>query len=218
MTTTLEHSPTPAIETQKQTRDGLIAVVEDLPLVRDPNMTTEERCSRCDRKNSVRMSHNLPLRDETFDDGERVRMVVGYDLDPDTTSGWQIRAVFHMDHPMLPKEKAAFPGSITALVQGTLEQTGWTYPNPLGESDEYTVGDRSVVRDVEIEWYSPEGEGEAPEPVNEADDEGIAEPQPDDPYTDWPDEENEWRAEIIRELGEENPAVEPYTADGEPGA
>lgn len=199
----LEHSPTPAIEDQEPTRDGLIAVVEDLPLVRDPNMIREERCSRCERKNDVRRRYDLPQRDATFDDGERVRMIVGYDPDPDTTSGWQVRAVFHIDHPMLPKEKAARPGAITAQVTGTLENSGWTYEDPFGEGDTHTNDDAAVVRDVEIEWYSPEGEGEEPEPMNEPDAEGIAAPKPTDGYPDWPQEENDWRAEIIEELGED---------------
>lgn len=198
---TLEPSPTPAIEDQEPTRDGLIEVVEDLPLVRIPNMIRDERCSRCDRKNDVRRRYDLPLRDETFDDGERVRMVVGYDPDPDNCRGWEIRAVFHMDHPMLPKEDAAYPGTITALVQGTLENLGWTYADPLGEGNEHTNEDAAVVRDVEIEWYSPEGEGEDPDPINAPDDDGIADPQPTDPYPDWPDEENEWRRELVQELG-----------------
>lgn len=206
----LEHSPTPAIDTQEPTRDGLKAVLEDLPLVRIPNALRDERCSRCERKNDVRMAHGLPQRDATFDDGERVRMVVGYDPDPDNCRGWEVRAAFHMDHPQLSREEAGRPSTITALVSGTLEQTGWSYANPLGPEDEYHVEDRSVVRDVEIEWFSPEGDGEEPDAVNEPDADGIAAPKPTDGYTDWPQEENEWRAEIIHELGngdEEIPEV-----------
>lgn len=197
----LDHSPTPAIKEQEPTRDGLKTVLEDLPLIRIPNMLRDERCNRCERKNEVRRRHNLPQRDETFADGERVYMVVGWNPDPDECRGWEVRAVFHMDHPMLSKEEAGRPNTITALVSGTLEETGWTYELTLGDEDESYVDDRSVVRDVEIEWYSPEGHGEDPAPVNEADKNGIADPKPTDGYSDWPDEENEWRREILRELG-----------------
>lgn len=35
----------------------------------------------------------------------------------------------------------------------------------------------------------------------EPDENGMVQPEPTDPIPDWPDEENEWRKEIIQELG-----------------
>jgi len=202
MNPVLEHSPTPPIDEQEPTRDGLIDVVEDLPLVRDPNTTQEERCSRCQRKNDIRRGYELPQRDETFRDGERVRLFVAYDTDPRTTSGWQVRGVYHTDHPQLSEEKAAVPSVIQAQVTATLEQSGWTYEDPFNEGNEHTNEDASVVRDVEIEWFSPADEGQEREPVADVDDDGVASPQATDPIPTWPDEENEWRREIIQELGD----------------
>jgi len=206
MTTTLEHSDTPAIDTQEPTRDGLKEVITDLPLVRDPNLIRDEYCNRCDRKNRIRLTYDLPQRDPTFDDGERVTLICGYNADPDQTRGWVIRAAHHVDHPTKDKDDVARPGQALAKVTATLDQTGWTYTQPAltegEEPEEYHVEDRSVVRDVEIEWFSPVDEGQEREPAHEPDENGVARPKPTDPIPDWPDEENEWRKEIIQELGE----------------
>jgi len=206
MTTTLEHSDTPAIETQEPTRDGLKDVITDLPLVRDPNLIRDEYCNRCDRKNRIRRRYDLPQRDPTFDDGECVTLICGYNADPDQTRGWVIRTAHHVDHPMKNKNGVARPGQALAKVTATLNRTGWTYTQPAltegEEPEEYHVEDRSVVRDVEIEWFSPVDEGQEREPAHETDENGVARPKPTDPLPDWPDEENEWRKEIIQELGE----------------
>lgn len=202
MTPTLEHSDTPAIGTQEPTPENLKEVITGLPIVRDPNMIRDENCNRCQRKNEIRRSYDLPERDPAFDDGERVTLICGYDADPEQTSGWVIRAVHHVDHPTKNKDDVAASGQALAVVTARLDRDGWTYTPPAEELDDYHVEDRSVVRDVEIIWFSPVDEGQAPEPVVDVDDEGIAAPKPTDPIPHWPDSENEWRREIIQELGE----------------
>ena len=217
MTTTLEPSDTPAIDTQEPTPEGLKEVITGLPLVRIPNLIRDEYCNRCDRKNDIRRRYDLPERDPTFDDGERVTLICGYNADPDQTNGWVIRAAHHTDHPTKDKDDVATPGQAVAEVTAQLDRDGWTYTQPPidGEDEPYEnhVEDRSVVRDVEIVWFSPVDEGQERERTVELDDEGIADPKPTDPLPDWPDEENEWRREIIEELaneGEESDGVPTY--------
>jgi hypothetical protein len=217
MTTTLEHTDTPAIDTQEPTPDGLKEVIAGLPLVRIPNPITDEYCNRCDRKNHIRGRYDLPQRDGTFDDGERVTLLCGYNADPDQTNGWEVRAAHHTDHPTKDKDDVATPGQAVAEVTARLDRDGWTYTQPpIGDRgpEENHVEDRSVVRDVKIVWFSPVDEGQERERTVELDDEGIADPKPTDPIPDWPDEENEWRREIIRELG--NDDAPPVEDDPEP--
>lgn len=182
-------------------------MIEDRPVVREPNLISEERCSRCEEKNRVRRGHDLPERNARLADGERVTLICGYDADPDQTRGWVVSAVHHADHPELDKEKAALPGQAQALVTATVDRTGWTYQMPAltqgEESDDYHVEDRSVARDVELIWFSSAGNGQEREPVVELDDDGMADPKPTDPIREWPEEENEWRREILREHGGE---------------
>jgi hypothetical protein len=202
---TLEHSDTPAIEDQEPTPEGLREVITGLPLVRIPNLIRDESCNRCDRKNDIRRRYDLPERDPTFDDGERATLICGYHADPEQTNGWQIRAAHHRAHPTKDKSDVATPGQALAEVTARLDRDGWTYTiPPIGDRgpEENHVEDRSVVRDVEIVWFSPVDEGQEREPIVEPDDEGIADPKPTDPIPDWPQEENEWRREIIQELGE----------------
>lgn len=204
--TSLEHTDTPAIEKQEPTREGLKEVIADLPLVRDPNLIRNDSCNRCERKNNIRRNYDLPQRDPMFDDEERVTLVCAYDNEPDQTRGWVIRAAHHADHPTKNKDDVAVPGHAIAEVTATLERTDWTYPPiefPDGsESEGNYVEDISVVRDVKIEWFSPVDEGQEREPAHETDDNGMARPKATDPIPDWPDEENEWRKEIIQKLGE----------------
>jgi len=206
MTATLEHSDTPAIDTQEPTPEGLKEVITGLPLVRLPNLIRDEYCNRCDRKNDIRRRYDLPERDPSFADGERVTLISGYNADPDQTNGWEIRAAHHTDHPTKDKDDVATPGQAIAEVTARLDRDGWTYTqSPIdGEDEPYKnhVEDRSVVRDVEIIWFSPVGHGQERERTVELDDDGIADPKPTDPLPDWPDEENEWRREIIEELGD----------------
>jgi hypothetical protein len=206
MTARFEHSDTPAIEDQEPTPDGLKEVITGLPLVRIPNLIRDEYCNRCDRKNDIRRRYDLPERDPTFDDGERVTLICGYNADPDQTNGWEIRAAHHTDHPTKDKDDVATPGQAVAEVTARLDRDGWTYTHAAlsdgEEPEEYHVEDRSVVRDVEIVWFSPVDEGQDRERTVELDDEKIADPKPTDPLPDWPDEENEWRREIIEELGD----------------
>jgi len=205
MTATLEPSDTPPIDTQEPTPDGLKDVITDLPIVRIPNPITDEGCKRCERKNGIRRSHDLPRRDPSFGDGERVTLMCSYDADEEHTRGWEIRAVQHTDHPTKDKDDVAVPGQALAEVTARLDQDGWTYTHPaIGDQDEAYenhVEDRAVVRDVEIIWFSPADEGQEHEPTVDLDDDGMADPKPTDPIPGWPDEENEWRREIIEELG-----------------
>jgi len=205
MTATLDHSDTPAIDTQEPTPDGLKEVITGLPLVRIPNPITDETCKRCARKNNIRRRHDLPQRDPSFSDGERATLICGYDADPDTTSGWEIRAAYHADHPTRDKDDVATPGQAVAEVTARLDRDGWTYTYaPRADADEpqeHHVEDRSVVRDVEIIWFSAVDDGQHREPIVELDDDGIATPKPTDPIPEWPEKENEWRREIIDELG-----------------
>lgn len=206
MTPTLEHTDTPAIDTQEPNPEGLKEVITGRPLVRDPNLIRDKNCNRCDRKNRIRRSNGLPRRDPTFDDGERVTLICRYDADPEQTRGWVIRAAHHTDHPTKDKDDVATPGQAVAEVTARLDRDGWTYTHPAlsdgEEPEEYHVEDRSVVHAVEIVWFSPVDEGRERERTVEVDDENIADPKPTDPLPDWPDEENEWRREIIEELGD----------------
>lgn len=89
MSFTLEHTDTPAIDTQAPTPQGLEEVITGLPLVREPNLIRDENCKRCDRKNSLRRRYDLPERDSTIDDGARVTLICAYNTDPDQTRGWE---------------------------------------------------------------------------------------------------------------------------------
>lgn len=201
----LIHSPTPPIEAQRPTSDGLRDVIEGLPIIREPNPIQSEHCNRCERKNQIRRSYDLPQRDPTFSDGERVVLMCSFDPNADAYGGWNITTAFHRDHALKGVEHVG-PELACAKVTAQLEQEGWTYKHPSLEQseklEEYRVEDASVVRDSEIEWFSDIGEGQEREPVVELDEDGRAHPKPTDPIPDWPQEPNIWRWEIQQELGD----------------
>jgi hypothetical protein len=194
---------TPELSEQEPTKESLVDVIEDRPLVRLPNVVDEEWCKRCDEKNEVRRDYGLTEKDGSLLDGHRVRLICGYDPDPNEGQGWVVRAVYHLTHPMKDKEDVAIPEQAQAQVTVELDNTGWTYTQPSFEDDEEVVEthveDRSVARDVEIEWFSPIGEGEEREPIREPDEHGMIELKPTDPRPNWPEEENEWRKELMQE-------------------
>jgi hypothetical protein len=209
---TAEHTAD-EIDTEEPTPDGLIESLTGRPLVRPPNLIFEEYCNRCDKKNSIRMRYDLPMRDGSFVDGARVTLICGYE---DRERVWAVRAAHHADHPTKDKADVHVPGQAVAEVSARLDQDGWTYTQPTfsdEEPEEYHVEDRSVVRDAEIIWFSPIGDGQGGQPIVELDDDGMAAPKPTDPLPDWPDEENAWRREIIEELGDGGPARE---VEGDP--
>ena len=185
---------------QPPTREGLVESITGLPMVMFPHLITDEFCKRCDQMNDVRLRYGLPQRDAAFSDGERVTLILGYVPDPDP-DGWTIRGAHHVDHPMRAKADVALANQAVAEVTARLDRTGWTYEFPnLGgsESSELHVEERSVVRDVEIVWFSPVGEGkEERERITPVDENGIAHPKEADPKHDWPAETNEWHRQIL---------------------
>jgi len=193
------------------TRENLKESIEEKPLVRPPNMIQYDRCNRCESKNQVRRKYDIPERDGSFDAGERVRLIAVHD--PDPTSGhmeWELTAVHHTDHSMKDTDTVARPEIAQAYVTARVEPEDWTYEMDWpGEDDTQTheVEDRLVAYDVEIEWYSPIGDGEEREPVKEPDEHGHITLEPTDPRPNWPAEDNEWRKEILQEHGDWNDDV-----------
>lgn len=206
-----DHSQTPAIEEQEPTADGLTDVISELPLIRVPNRIDEEYCSRCAAKNNIRRRYDLPRRDGGFDDRERVRMICGW-TDGEDTDGWVIRAAYHTDHPTVDKDGAASPGQALAQVTAALDRTGWTYTwpprTPGDEPTQNHVEDRSVLRDVDVEWFSPIEHGEPREPIREPTEHGVVELRTTDPRPSWPDEENAWRQDLLKEHDDWNDEVD----------
>lgn len=214
MTPSERYPNSPPIETQEPTRDGLKAALEEYPLIRQPNMLRGEHCKRCEEKNDVRRRYDIPEDDPNFMDGHRVRLFVNYEpgLEPEERRGWVVTAAYHLDHPMKAKDEVTAPGVVQAQVTARLDREGWTYRYPLLDTedhrDEKFVEDRSVVRDVEIEWFSPSGEGAERPPIREPDPEtGMVELRPTDPLPWWPEAENEWREKLMREHDDWNDGI-----------
>lgn len=209
---------TPDLDEQEPTKDSLADVVEDRPLVRLPNIVDEEWCVRCEQKNDVRRSYGLPEEDGRLHDGHRVRILCSYNPDPSEGNGWVVRAVYHLTHPMKDKEDVSVPGEAQAQLTVELDNTGWTYTQPaLGDDEdgpvETHVEDRSVARDAEIEWFSPIGDGEERAPIREPDEHGIVELKRTDPRPSWPEEENEWRKELMQEHNDWTDDIPTYEPD-----
>jgi len=191
------------------TRENLIETITGRPLVDMPNLVDSDRCKRCEEKNRVRTRYDIPRRDEEFDDGERVRLIVLFDEE----AGWKITAANHLDHPQKDPDEVAVPDTTQAKVTARVDRDGWTYTLPaVGDSDgdTYHVDDRCVVYDVEVEWFSPEGEGEEREPIREPGEHGFIELKPTDPRPNWPEEDNEWREKLMREHGDWNDGIPTY--------
>lgn len=184
------------------TRENLKESVHGKPLVRHPNIIQYDRCNRCKDKNRVRRKYDIPERNETFKAGERVRLIAIHDPDPTTHMEWELRAVYHLDHPMKDPDDVARPEIAQAYVTARVEPDSWTYevdcPNEEG-AHIYEVEDRLIAYDPEIEWYSPVGDGEEHEPIKEPDENGHITLDPTDPRPNWPKEDNQWRKEIMQE-------------------
>jgi hypothetical protein len=204
---------TPPIDEQSLTREGLVEVLEEKPLLRAPNVLSDEYCKRCDEKNNVRIGYDLEIRDGSFEDGERVRLACVFDPDPRNCEGWMVVAAFHLDHPQRDKDDVSNPEIVQSQATARLDADGWTYDESTvhpGEDREYHVEDRSVVRDVEIEWFSDIGDGEERDPIREPDEHGIVELNPTDPRPGWPAEENEWRERVMKEHDDWNDEIPTY--------
>lgn len=187
------------------TRESLIESIEGQPLVRRPNMIQHDRCNRCDGKNEVRRTYDIPQRDGSFEAGERVRLIAIHDPDPTTHMEWELTAVHHTDHPMKDTDDVARPEIAQAYVTARVEPDGWTYELDWPDKDDTFVNeveDRLIAYDAEIEWYSPVGDGDEHEPVKEPDEHGHITLDPTDPRPNWPAEDNEWRKEIMQDHGD----------------
>jgi len=193
--------PDPESVTEAQLADHL----EGRPL----RYSIDEICSRCDRKNDLRMGYTdidiNDLPDETFEVEEDIRFTVSY-RDPPWLEGlqWEVRGLFHERHPQLSREEYATEGSAQAVGSATLacaEDAPIVRTVPQDPSEIYD--DDLVLTNVEIQSYSPPSEGEDRTP-DEQEETVIAEGIGD--LRDWPDEENEWRKTVIK-TGEE-PAEE----------
>lgn len=158
-------------------------------------------CSRCDSKNSLRMKYEGAdwddLADETFEERERICFTAVYE-EPPWLPGleWGVRGLFHERHPQKSQEDLAAQGTAQAMGMAILvraEDATTVRPVPDDPSD--IRDDDLVLADVTIEFYSPPSEGEDTTPTEQ---EGmvVAEGVGDRP--DWPEEENEWRRELIR--------------------
>jgi len=215
---TVGFNSTPDLDEQDPTEESLIDVLEGRPLVRLPNNVDNERCKRCEEKNRIRRDYDMPETDPALLDGHRVRLVCSYNPDPSEGEGWVVGAVHHLDHPMKDKDDVSVPGAAQAQVTVELDQTGWTYTQPALADDEdgpveTYVEDRSVARDAKIEWFSPIGDGEERPPIREPDKHGLVDLKPTDPRPNWPEEENEWREEIMREHDDWNDEIPTFHLD-----
>jgi len=204
-------SATPPADEQAPTRESLADVLTDRPLVRVPNRVRSEICQRCEEKNSDRMKYDRATRDPTFEDGERVILICVYNAEDEEYQGWRVTAAHHTDHPMKPKDEVSLPGQAQAQVTARLDREGWTYTQPpIGdeiEATEYHVEDRSVVREAEVDWFSPVEEGKEREPIREPNEHGTIELKPTDPRPSWPEEENAWRKTLMQEHGDWNDEI-----------
>jgi hypothetical protein len=185
--------PSPADATADQLADHL----EGRPIRYSPR----EYCVRCEAKNDLRRQYadvdRNDLSDRHFEAGERVRIMVLYQ-DPPWLPGleWSVEGVMHERHPRQSQEETAAQGVAQAMGTATLvhaEDAATVYrpPNDLSESDD----DDLVLTDVGIEFYSPPSEGED---TTTTEQKGTVIAQGIGDRPDWPDEENEWRKELIR--------------------
>lgn len=187
--------PSPDDATAEQLADHL----EGRPI----RYSADEVCSRCDSKNDLRMQYtdatwnDDDLADPTFEAGERIRFTVVYDQQAWFPGlEWEVLGLFHERHPQKPQEEIAAQGSAQAMGTATLAHaedatTVRTVPDDPSDMRD----DDLVLTDVAIEFYSPPSEGEDTTPTEK---EGTVIAQGIGDRPDWPDEENEWRRELIR--------------------
>jgi hypothetical protein len=179
------------------TADQLADHLEGRPIRYSP----DEICSRCESKNSLRRHYGGAdwddLADETFEERERIRLTAVYE-EPPRFPGleWGARGLYHERHPQQSQEDIAAPGTAQAMGTATLVRaedatTVRTVPDDPSEMRD----DDLVLADVTIEFYSSPSEGEDTRPAEQKDT-VIAQGIGDRP--DWPEEENEWRKELIR--------------------
>lgn len=192
------------------TKEGLTNSIEGWPIVHPRNLTAEQICDRCDEKNEIRLRYGRETKDVYFDEGERIRVTVVYD---DDLGIWRITGAFHDRHSMLDPEDAASPDVAQARATGRVESEGWTYYFPPVAPDDkreyHHIEDRYILHDVEVEWFSPKGEGEEREPVGEVDEEtGTVVLEPTDPRPYWPEETNQWRKDIMMRHGDWDDDIE----------
>lgn len=157
-------------------------------------------CSRCDSKNSLRMKYEGAdwddLADETFEERERIRFTVVYDEQPWLPGlEWAVRGLFHERHPQQSQEEIAAEGVAQAMGTATLVRAEDATTVHHSPEDEYAYDDELVLTDVTIELYSPPSEGEDTTP---SEPEGMVVAKGIGDRDDWPEEENEWRKELIR--------------------
>lgn len=199
---------------QPKTEKGLRASLEGWPITHPKNLVVHEVCNRCDEKNHVRARYDMETEDAGLEMGDRVRGFAYYSEDKGV---WQLTAVFHERHPVLDRDEVAEPNTAQAQVVAKVGRRGWTYENILrGEDDRpdyYFVEEQATLENVTVEWLSPEGEGEEREPIREPDEDGFVELKPTDPRPGWPEEENEWRKDLMMRHGDWDDEVETVTIE-----
>lgn len=194
------------------TADQLAEHFEGRPL-RDPRRYYKDGvCKRCEEKNMLRMKHTDTefddLADETFEERERIRFTAVYSEyeNPDEKL-WTINGCFHERHPHKPTDEIAAQGVAQVIGSATVVPAGDAavinrrsvedmfdeVPEEL--PDQELRDGELVLADVTIEFYSPPNEGED----DTADDsEGMVVAKGVGDRPDWPEEENEWRRELIQ--------------------
>jgi hypothetical protein len=195
----------PPIDEQEPTPEGLINVVEDRPAIQTPNMIDDEYCNRCDQKADVYrdagLSSEIDVQASWLQDGERIRFLAWYNVDPDEydqLKGWQITTLHHIDHAEKDIEDIARPSGSQAFATATLDRCGVRYEDFWEDGDPYEVEDRSVLRDVQVTSFSDTGFGDEPEPIREPNEAGIVELRHTDDRPNFPEELNTWRRELLK--------------------
>ena len=201
-------TPTPSDATE----DQLAEHFEGRPL-RDPRRYYKDGvCKRCEEKNSLRMKHTDiefdDLADETFEERERIRFTAVYEefQNPDEKL-WTLTGCFHERHPHKSTDEIAAEGVAQVIGSATVVPAGDAavidrrpVEDMFDEVPEEFPGQELrdgelVLADVAIEFYSPPSDGED-DLADESEGMVVAKGIGDRP--DWPEEENEWRRELIQ--------------------
>jgi hypothetical protein len=194
------------------TEDQLAEHFEGRPL-RDPRRYYKDGvCKRCEEKNMLRMKHTDTefddLPDETFEERERITFTAVYSEyeNPDQKL-WTINGCFHERHPHKATDEIAAKGVAQVIGSATVVPAGDAAVidrRPVEDMfdevpeefpDQELRDGELVLADVVIEFYSPPNEGEDDSP-DESEGMVVAKGVGDRP--DWPEEENEWRRELIQ--------------------